>query len=99
MASDDLDDAERELIRQHRAAQDEERRKGEADLRVWIRSGAGDEADIPYDKGRKWLQEKFGIDLDDEPVQDTDPKPKAAGKDAPPATPGGEVRRFGRRMA
>lgn len=103
MAGDELSDDERELIRQHREAAAAAAREGEADLRVWIRSDDGNEADIPYSKGRRWLQDKFGIDLDDEPAQDPAADAgKGKGKapaDPGPAAPGGEVRRFGRRMA
>lgn len=97
MASDELSPDEQELIRKHRADRDAEARKGDADLRVWLRNADGDEVDLPYSKARPFVQQRFGLDLDDEPAQDA--PEGAAGKDAPPAAPGGEVRRFGRRMA
>lgn len=90
---DDLDDDEKELLRQHREAKKAEQAKNDGELRVWIRSAAGEEADIPYGKGRSWLQQKFGIDLDDEPIQE--PEGQAPPNDAQP--PAGPVR-FGRRV-
>lgn len=91
MADDfDLDDEELELIRKRRAA-----RKAE-DFSVRIRDDKGNEAELPYGKGRSWLQRVFGIDLDEQPEADEEPeaKPKR-GKDG-----SGEVRRFsGRRVS
>lgn len=88
--ADELDDEEKALLDQHRA---KKRKAEESDREVWIRQG-DDEAAIPYSKAKKWLQEKFGIDLDDEPVQDQQP-----GQPIQPAQQGGQggadVRRFG----
>ena len=84
----DLDDDERELIRKRREA-----RKAE-DFSVRIRDDKGNEAELPYGKGRSWLQRTFGIDLDEQPEADEAPKDKAKGKD------GDTVRRFsGRRVS
>lgn len=84
----DLDDDERELIRKRREA-----RKAE-DFSVRIRDDKGNEAELPYGKGRSWLQRTFGIDLDEQPEADEAPKDKPKGKDS------GEVRRFsGRRVS
>lgn len=66
MADDDLDAEERALLEQHRA---KKKKASENDKEVWIRQGE-DEAAIPYSKARTWLQQKFGIDLDDEPTQE-----------------------------
>jgi hypothetical protein len=46
------------------------------DIEIWDDSGAG--ARVPYSKGRKWLADKFGIDV---------PVPPATGA---PAKPGGK---------
>ena len=88
---DELDDEERALLEKHRA---EKKRAAEEDKETWIRQG-DNEAVVPYSKVKGWLQKTFGIDLDEEPVQDPpEPaKPKPAGE-------GGEVKRFvsGRRV-
>jgi len=70
VANDDYTDEEREVIAKLRDKRKAEQSKADADKRVWIRNSAGEEADVPYDKGRGWLQRTFGIDLDEEPVQD-----------------------------
>jgi hypothetical protein len=90
MAADELDDEERALLDQHRA---KKRKDAEADREVWIRQG-DNEAALPYSKARGWVQRTFGIDLDDEPVQE---QPDAApGSTQTPAADEG-VRRFGGR--
>ena len=88
---DELDDEERALLEKHRAAK---KKAAEDDRDVWIREG-DHEASVPYSKARKWLQEKFGIDLDAEPVQDPEgsPDPK------PDETPERVVRFGGRRIS
>jgi hypothetical protein len=87
---DDLDEEERALLEKHRA---EKKRAADEDKETWIRQG-DNEAAVPYSKAKGWLQKTFGIDLDEEPVQDAPEKPKADDK------PGGEVKRFvsGRRV-
>lgn len=91
--ADDLDDEERELIEKHRA---ERAKAAEDDRDVWIKQG-DNEGSLPYSKAKSWFQKAFGIDLDDEPVQDDKPeKPaKPAAKDAKP----GSVTAFGRRVS
>lgn len=91
MAADELDDEERALLDQHRA---KKKQAAADDKEVWIRQG-DNEAAVPYSKAKKWLQDTFGIDLDDEPTQeqpDAQPgQPQQAGQSA-------AVRRFaGRR--
>ncbi len=86
MASDELDEEERELLRKHREKRAQARAQEESSLRVsiWDESGAG--AELTYAKAKKFLA-KFGIDLDEEPVQDEesdDEEGKAEGK-TPPA--------------
>lgn len=94
MADDELDAEERALLEKHRASK---KKAAEDDKEVWIRKADGSEAAVPYSKARKFLQDTFGIDLDDEPTQDP--------PDAAPGQPqGGQqsaaVRRFaGRRDA
>lgn len=87
MANEELDDDERELIRKHRASRDREQ------FRVRIRDDKGNEADLPYHKGKTWLQKIFGIDLDAEDKQDEDGGKGGDGGD-------GTVKRFqsGRRV-
>lgn len=90
--ADELDEEERALLEQHRA---EKRKAAEEDKETWIRKG-DNEASVPYSKARKWLQDTFGIDLDEEPVQDPEPKaPK------PKEGEGDPVKRFvaGRRVS
>lgn len=88
--ADELDDEERVLLEKHRA---ERKRLAEEDKETWIRQG-DNEAAVPYSKAKGWLQKTFGIDLDEEPVQDAPDATK------PDAKPGGEVKRFvsGRRV-
>lgn len=89
---EELDDEERALLEKHRA---ERRKAEEQDKETWIRQG-DNEAAVPYSKAKGWLQKTFGIDLDEEPVQEPpESKPK------PDAKPGGEVKRFvsGRRVS
>ena len=90
MADDfDLDDEERELIARRREARNRD------NFSVRIRDDKGNEAELPYGKGRSWLQRTFGIDLDEEPEAEEEPKGKPKGKGEP-----GEVRRFaGRRVS
>jgi hypothetical protein len=76
--ADELDDEERALLDEHRAAK---AAKAEDEREVWIRQGDR-EASVPYSKARKWLGETFGIDLDEEPVQGDEPE-KAAAKAKP----------------
>jgi len=91
--ADELDDEERALLEEHRAAK---AAKTEDDRETWIKSGDR-EASVSYSKARKFIQETFGIDLDEEPVQD--PDGKAAAKAKPKAAPDdGNVTRFGRRV-
>jgi hypothetical protein len=67
---------------------------GEDDYEIEIRDG--DKATrIPYSKGRSWLQQHFGIDLDPEPEPE---EPPAKGGKTPPADDG-KVTRFGRRVS
>lgn len=90
--ADELDDEERAILDKHRAAK---KAAAENDKEVWIKHGEH-EASVPYSKARKWLQETFGIDLDQEPVQ-------GEGDDAGPGQqpPAGDgPRRFaGRRVS
>ena len=88
MADDfELDDDERELIAKRRAERDRD------NFTVRIRDDKGNEAELPYGKGRSWLQRTFGIDLDEEPVAEDKPDDKGKPK-------GGEVKRFsGRRIS
>lgn len=91
--ADELDAEERALLEKHRA---EKKKAAESDHEVWIRQGEH-EAAIPYSKAKKWLQETFGIDLDDEPKQD---QPDPAPGQPQPTGQGDGVRRFaGRRTA
>jgi len=90
MPPDELDDEERALLEKHRAAK---AKKAEEDKEVWIKGG-DKEAAIPYSKARKWLQDNFGIDLDQEPEQEPDAKP---GEGEPGEA--GKVQRFGRRVS
>ena len=92
--ADELDDEERALLEQHRAAK---RAAAEDEREVWIKQG-DNEAAVPWGKAVGWLQRTFGIDLEQEPVQDA-PEPKAKPKADP--EPGGEVKRFvsGRRVS
>jgi len=54
-----------------------------------VEIGSGDSyARVPYSKGKSWLQQTFGIDLDAEPKPEKD----EGGK-------GGQVRPFGGRRA
>lgn len=82
--ADELSDDERELLEKHRA---EKRAAADQDKETWIRQG-DNEAAVPYSKARGWLQRTFGIDLDEEPVQDqpegkTKADPKLAGESHP----------------
>lgn len=86
----DYDDEELELIRQHR---EKKASAAAADKEVWIKQG-DNEAAVPYSKGRSWLQKTFGIDLDDEPVNDA---PDPEGKQGQPAAAPKAVQ-FGRRV-
>ncbi len=95
--ADDLDDEERELLKKHRAAKQRDA------FRVRIRDDKGNEADLPYHKGKTWLQKVFGIDLDDEDVQDGaggEGKGNGGG-DGGGGGEGGNVKRFqsGRRVS
>jgi hypothetical protein len=72
-------------------AEEEKREKEERD-RFEVEIGSeGNYARVPYEKARSWLQEKFGIDLDQEPKQ-------GDGKDEPKDEGDGKVRRFGRQV-
>lgn len=92
--ADDLTDDEKELVRKHREERKAQQDAADGEARVWIKGPGGEEADIPYGKGKAWLQRTFGIDLDEEPVQDAegqappDPKPAPSGRVA-----------FGRRVS
>lgn len=52
---------------------------------------AGKRARVPYSKARKWLQDTFGIDLDDTSQDESEPegKPVKAVKDDEPRRFGG----------
>lgn len=61
-----------------------------------VEIGSGDSyARVPYGKAKKFLQDKFGIDLDAEPRQDDDEADKPKGKQGGQAN----VRAFGRRVS
>lgn len=98
----DLDPEEEEILRKHREKRAATRKQEDAEKRVWLRRGdTGDEIDLPYDKGRPWAQRIFGIDLDEEEVQD-EPEEEAPAKKEPKGTgskQGGQVRAFGRRVS
>lgn len=81
--ADELDDEERALLEKHRKAKRAERDKADDDRRavLWHSDGSG--AEVPYSKAKKWLQGKFGIDLDDEPVQDVGEDEKPADDEEP----------------
>lgn len=87
--ADDYDDEERALIEKHRAGKKDAQRKADDQLEVELWNERGQGTRVPYSKGRKWLQDNFGIDLDDEPVQDDETPDDQPGK--PPV-------RFGRRV-
>ena len=74
--ADELSEDERAIVAKHREKAAAERTAADADLRVWLRNSDGAEAEVPYGKGRGWLQKNFGIDLDEEPVQDEPDEPK-----------------------
>ena len=89
------------------ASKDDRRKELEAELAALdaadddsdyeIEIGSGDSyARVPYRKGRKFLQDKFGIDLDPEPEAEQEPAEgkKAGGKQQQ----GGQVRAFQRRI-
>ena len=62
-------DLERQLKEDDDAASDYE-----------VEIGSGDKyARVPYGKAKKFLQDAFGIDLDEEPKPDPEAKPKAGG--------------------
>lgn len=91
--ADELDAEERALLEKHRA---DKKKAAESDHEVWIRQG-DNEAAVPYSKAKKWLQETFGIDLDDEPKQG---QPDAAPGQPESGQPPEGVRRFaGRRVS
>ena len=61
-----------------------------------IEIGSGDSyARLPYSRGRKFLQEKFGVDLPEKPEQDDADESKAKGGKQ---QQGGQVRAFQRRI-
>lgn len=69
-------------------AEEEKREKEEKD-RFEVEIGSeGNYARVPYEKARDWLQKTFGIDLDQEPKQDT-----------PEEKPDEKPVRFGRRVS
>lgn len=73
--------------------------EGDDDYEVEI--GTGDNyTRVPYSKAKSWLQKTFGIDLDEQPQDDT-PEDKGKGKGGGKDSSGpGEVRRFaGRRVS
>jgi hypothetical protein len=89
--ADELDDEERAAVEKIRA---EKKKKAEDDKEVWIKNPDGSEAAVPWSKGRAWLQKTFGIDLDEEPVQEPDAKPgQPEGGDSDKPV------RFGRRVS
>ena len=64
-----------------------------------VEIGSGDSyARVPYGKAKKFLQDKFGIDLDAEPKQDDDEPEKPKGKQGGQQQ-AGQVRAFGRRVS
>ena len=64
----------------------------EADDQYEVEIGKGDSyARVPYGKARKFLQDAFGIDLDELPKE-------GEGEGKPKGKQGGEVRAFGRRV-
>ena len=81
MAADDYDDEERALIEKRRAGKKDAQRRADDQLEVELWNEKGQGTRVPYAKGRKWLQDNFGIDLDAEPVQDdTEPDEQPAEK-------------------
>jgi hypothetical protein len=95
----DLDPEEQALLDRHRAKKAQER-SADDDKETWIKSGEH-EAAVPYRKAKKFLADAFGIDLDDEPVQDP-----PGGKDAKDGDGDGDGEdgkgktvRFGRRVS
>jgi hypothetical protein len=94
MGAEEVDEEELELLKKHRA---KKQKDAESDREVWIRQG-DNEAAVPYSKAKKWLQETFHIDLDEEPVQD---QPDAQPGQQQQSGQGGDgVRRFaGRRVS
>ncbi len=70
---------------------EEEKREEQERNRFEVEIGSeGNYARVPYEKARTWLQNTFGIDLDQEPKQDA-PAEKDEGD--------GKVRRFGRQVS
>jgi hypothetical protein len=92
--ADELDAEERALLEQHRA---EKKKKNEEEKEVWIKQG-DNEASVPYSKARKWLQESFGIDLDQEPVQGESGEGASPGQPQQGGQDGGARRFAGRRV-
>lgn len=91
--ADDLDDDEKALLEKHRAEKKKASAAKDEDKRALLWHSDGSGAEVPYPKAKKWLQDKFGIDLDEEPVQDADATDDAADDDA-----AGKPVRFGRRV-
>jgi hypothetical protein len=72
------------------ALAEEDKREKEAKDRFEVEIGQeGNYARVPYEKAKGWLQKTFGIDLDQEPVQDEPDKDEGTVKRAP----------FGRRIS
>jgi hypothetical protein len=94
----DLDPEEQAILDKHRAKKAQER-TADDDKETWIKRGE-DEAAVPYRKAKKFLADAFGIDLDDEPVQDP-PGGKDGGKDdgEDDGEGKGKTVRFGRRVS
>lgn len=92
--ADELSDDERAIIEKHRAEVKAKQDKADGDLRVVLWHSDGRGAEVPYSKGKKWLADTFGIDVDKEPVQDEpgDDGDEDEGKGKP-------VTRFGRRVS
>jgi hypothetical protein len=91
----DLDPEEQAILDKHRAKK-AEARKADDDRETWIRSG-DKEATVPYHKAKKFLSDAFGIDLDDEPVQDAPGKDDGKDDDDDDGKP--KAVRFGRRVS
>jgi hypothetical protein len=69
------------------------------DFEIEIRDG-DKAARVPYSKGRSYLQQHFGIDLDPEPDADDEPGTGKPGKGKTAAADDdGKVTRFGRRVS
>jgi hypothetical protein len=59
---------------------EEERDRDEFEVEI---GSEGNYARVPYRKGKAWLQKTFGIDLDEDPLQEAEPE---GDKDKPKVT-------------